>query len=206
MPLQTRIYLFDEKLKPLSARDVHARMSLTLPSESVPRTIPFQHVVMPAGAAEQDYVVAVFDVRQLPDRDTPIAFEFSGLPNRRHPTAGFNPIFSPAKIRPYVARVLLTEADRDGVMRQRVCPVSGQMLGARDQSSSCTSPTTLCICRAKNASRRSMNRRKNTCRRPLVPSPAEIARIVSLGQGCLRAMPRKGHHLRFIEEKKTALA
>jgi hypothetical protein len=131
MPLQTRIYLFDEKLKPLSARDVHARMSLTLPSESVPWTIPFQHVVMPAGAAEQDYVVAVFDVRQLPDRDTPIAFEFSGLPNRRHPTAGFNPIFSPAKIRPYVARVLLTEADRDGVMRQRVCPVSGQMLGAK---------------------------------------------------------------------------
>ena len=101
-----------------------------LPSENVPRPIPFQHVVMPAGAAEQDYVVAVFDIRQLQDRETPITFEFSGLPNRRHPTAAFNPIFSPAKIRPYVARVLLTEADRDGVMRQRVCPVSGRCSAA----------------------------------------------------------------------------
>jgi hypothetical protein len=39
-------------------------------------------------------------------------------------------MFSSSKIRPYVARVLTTEADRDGVMRQRVCPVSGQVLGS----------------------------------------------------------------------------
>ncbi len=131
MPLQTRIYLFDNKMKPLSARDVHAQMSLKLPSENAPRQIPFQYVAMPAGAAEQDYVVAVFDVRQLKDGETPITFEFSGLSDRRHPTAAFTPVFSPAKIRPYVARVPLTEADRDGVMRQRVCPVSGQMLGSQ---------------------------------------------------------------------------
>ena len=86
---------------------------------------------MPAGVAEQDYVAAVIDMRQLPDQDMPITFEFSGLADRCHPTAAFTPVFSPAKIRPYVARVLLTEADREGVMRQRVCPVSGQFLGTR---------------------------------------------------------------------------
>ena len=106
-------------------------MLLTLPSEGRPRHIPFQYVAMPAVAGEQDYVVAVFDMRQLRDRETPITFEFSALPDRRHPTASFTPVFSPAKIRPYVARVSLTQADRDGVMRQRVCPVSGQMLGTR---------------------------------------------------------------------------
>jgi hypothetical protein len=129
MPLQVRIYLFDSKRKPLTARDVHVQMSLKVPLESAPRTIPFRYIAMPA-APEQDYVVAAFDMRQLKDADTPITFEFSGLPDRRHPAAAFTPVFSPAKIRPYVARVLLTEADRDGVMRQRTCPVSGQMLGA----------------------------------------------------------------------------
>jgi len=131
MPLQIRIYLFDSKMKPLTARDVHAQMSLTVPSESSRRKIPFQYVAKPAGVAEQDYVVAVFDMRQLKDGETPITFEFSGLSDRKHPTAAFTPLFSSSKIRPYVAPVLLTEADRDGVMRQRVCPVSGQMLGSR---------------------------------------------------------------------------
>ena len=32
--------------------------------------------------------------------------------NREKPTASFTPVFSPSKIRPYVAKVLLTEADR----------------------------------------------------------------------------------------------
>jgi hypothetical protein len=140
MPLQTRIYLFDDKLKPLTARDVHAQMSLKLPQENAPRRIPFQYVTMPAGVTEQDYAVAAFDVRQLPDKETPITFEFSGLSNshkflglwdRHDATASFTPPFSPSKIRPYVARVLPTEADRDGVARQIFCPVSGQMLGTK---------------------------------------------------------------------------
>jgi hypothetical protein len=139
MPLQTRIYLFDKEMKPLSARDIHAQMSPKLSSASAPPQIPFQYVAMPAGAVEQDYVVAAFDISQL-SRETPIAFEFSGLPSRhkflgiwdRHDgTASFTPLFSPAKIRPYVARVLPTEADRDGVMRQKFCPVSNQMLGSK---------------------------------------------------------------------------
>jgi hypothetical protein len=145
MPLQTRIYLFDSERKPLSARNVHAQMSLKLPSESAPRRIPFGYAAMPAGTAEQDYVVAVFDNRQLKDDETPITFEFSGLADRSNAassftslfksgsddktTIAFTPLFSPSKIRPYVARVLPTEADRDGVMRQKVCPVSGQTLG-----------------------------------------------------------------------------
>jgi hypothetical protein len=140
LPLQARIYLFDHDAKPLSAREVHARMSLKLPAESAPRQIPFQYVALPAGTAEQDYVVAAFDFQQLPGKETPITFEFSGLPDKhkllgiwdRHEgTASFTPVFSLAKIRPYVARVLLTEADHDGIMRQTFCPVSGQMLGSK---------------------------------------------------------------------------
>jgi hypothetical protein len=130
MPFQTRIYLYDARLKPLSARDVHAQMSLQLPTENSPRRVAFQYVALPAGAAQQDYVAAGIDLLQLQDKETPIALEFSGLSDRSHPTASFTPVFSPARLRPYVAQVLpMEELDRDGAMRQRVCPVSGDVLG-----------------------------------------------------------------------------
>ncbi len=131
MPLQTRVYLFDKKLKPLTARDARVQMSLTLPAESSPRRIAFRYAAVPPRASEQDFVFAQFDLRQLQDREVPITFEFSGLPDRKSPKVSFSPVFSAEKIRPFAARVLLTAADRDGVMRQRVCPVSGQMLGTR---------------------------------------------------------------------------
>ena len=131
MPLQVRIYLFDDKRKPLSARDVHAQMSLKLPSENTVRQVPFQYVGTPPGSAEQDFVVAVFDFRQLKDQETAVTFKFSGRADKHHPTMEFSPMVSSSKIRPYVARVLVTEADREGVMRQRVCPVSGQALGSQ---------------------------------------------------------------------------
>ncbi len=134
LPLQARVYLFDHDLKPLTARDVHARMSL----KNVSQPIPFQYVALPAGTTEQDYVVAAFDFRQLPGTPTPITFDFSGLPDRhkflgiwdRHEgAASFSLMFSAPKIRPYVARVPATDADREGIARQMFCPVSRQMLG-----------------------------------------------------------------------------
>lgn len=131
MPFQTRIYLFDSNLKPLSAQDVHVQMSLQLPTENAQRQIPFQFVAMPKGATEQDYVVAVFDIRPLQDKEANITFEFSGLSDRRFPTASFTPHYARFSVRPYVSKVLLTEADRDGIARQRVCPVSGAPLGSR---------------------------------------------------------------------------
>ena len=143
MPLQVRIYLFDDKLKPLTARNVHAQMSLNVPSQNTPQKIPFQYVAMPRGATEQDYLVAAFDFRQLPNKETPITLEFSGLPDdkeflgfwdRHSGTASFTSSFSPSKIRPYVARVLLTEADQEGFRRQQFCPVCGRMLGIDRQA------------------------------------------------------------------------
>jgi hypothetical protein len=143
MPLQARLYLFDEDMKPLPARDVHAQMSLNVPPQHTPQKIPFRYVATARGVPEQDCLVAVFDFRQLPDQDTPISFEFSGLPDsqkflgiwdRHNGTASFKPSFRPSKIRPYVARVMLTEADQAGFRRQQVCPVSGRMLGIDQQA------------------------------------------------------------------------
>ena len=106
-------------------------MILQLPRENAPRRISFQYAAMPPGATEQDYVMAVFDIRPLQDKETSVTFQFSGLSDHRNPTATFAPYYPRLNIRPYVAKALLTEADRDGVARQQVCPVAGVPLGSR---------------------------------------------------------------------------
>jgi hypothetical protein len=106
-------------------------MTVQMPGENAPRQLSFQYVTMPRGVTEQDYVVAIFDIRPLQDKETSITFEFSGLADRHYPTASFTPNYTRFSIRPYVARVLPTAADRDGIARQRMCPVAGVPLGSK---------------------------------------------------------------------------
>ena len=80
MPLQTRIYGFDESLKPIDIKKIHVEMSLQLPAENRPSRLVFQYVA--AAAGEQDYLVAAFDTKQLRDKETPITLELSNLPDR----------------------------------------------------------------------------------------------------------------------------
>lgn len=131
LPFQTRIYIYDKKFKPLSAKDVHVEMSFQFTSGGNTVRLPFQYVAQPAGSSEQDYVAANFDATQLSEEETPIALEFSNLPDRQHPKATFTPVVSQSKIRPYVAQVLPTPADRAGIERQQICPISGKALGSQ---------------------------------------------------------------------------
>ena len=73
MPLQMRIYGFDESLKPIDVKDIHVEMSLQLPTENRLSHIVFQYVA--AAAGEQDYLVAAFDTKQLRDKETPMTLE-----------------------------------------------------------------------------------------------------------------------------------
>ena len=134
MPLQTRIYLYDSKFKPVSAQDVQAQMTIQFPTEKTPRQVSFQFVPMPTGATEQDYVVASIDVQPLQDKDVNVTIQFSGLTHCNSSTASFTPHFANFKAREYVVQASLVESDRDGIMRQRVCPVSGVPLGSRGQA------------------------------------------------------------------------
>ena len=131
MPLQTRIYLYDSKFRPLSARDIHAQMTLQLSVETAARQIPFQFVPLPAGATEQDYVAAAFDIRPLQDKDASITFQFSVLSDRSSPAATFTPHYARFSIRPYIAQASLVDADQDAIARQKTCPVNGVPLGSR---------------------------------------------------------------------------
>ena len=105
MPLQMRVYGFDDSLKPMSTKDIRVELTVQLPAENRPSHIVFQYVA--AGAGEQDYLVAPFDTKQLRDKETPMTLDLSNLPDRKQPTASFSPVFTPERIRPYVAQVLL---------------------------------------------------------------------------------------------------
>jgi hypothetical protein len=50
-------------------------MRLQRPSEIATRPVSFQFVALPAGATEQDYAAAAFDIRPLQDKEVNITFE-----------------------------------------------------------------------------------------------------------------------------------
>jgi hypothetical protein len=131
LPLQMRVYLFDKTAKPISARDLQAQISLQLPGERTPRKIPFTYVTIPPEITGQDYAVAAFDMASLDGKDTPARIEFSGLPDQKGSTASFSPMLARSAIRPYVAQVLATPAEKDAVLQQHTCPVSRDVLGAK---------------------------------------------------------------------------
>jgi hypothetical protein len=129
MPLQTRIYIYSNRFKPISAQDVQAQMTLRLPTEAMARKIPFQFVPQPAGSNEQDFVAANFDIRPLQDKEVGISFELS---NKSDPSV-MTPYYAHFNIRPFVARAAVTVADQEAIARQQTCPVTGVPLVGRKQ-------------------------------------------------------------------------
>lgn len=130
LPHETRVFLYGKTRQPLSARELRGQMSMQFPGETGIRQFPLQYAAQPKGSKEQDYAAATVDLSQVPDSEIPIQFRFENLPDRRPVKAEFNPIFSRSKIRPYVAEVSLTQADRDGIAGQRTCPITGAGLGS----------------------------------------------------------------------------
>jgi len=128
MPSQTRIYLYDNKLKPLSAKEIHLKATVQLPAESIFRPMAFDFIARPAGSTEQNYIVAVFDNKFLEGKPVSISYEFSELPSRVNPNSTFTPYYGKFSIRSYVAEAKVTDADQPAIVQQRVCPVKGTAL------------------------------------------------------------------------------
>jgi hypothetical protein len=127
---QARIYVYDKSLKPQTARNLHVQMSFLAPDEKERRQIPFEYIGTAQGS-DQDYVAASFNFTLFQKKSIPLKIEFSELPDHSQTSASFSPVFSTDKVRPYVAQVLLTEADRVGIAHQQACPVCGSQLGSK---------------------------------------------------------------------------
>ncbi len=127
MPLQTRIYVYDRKLRPATSKEVQAHMTVRPASQAGEQKVAFQYVPQPPGSTEQDYLTANFDAGPLQGSDVSISFELSRLTE----TAVLSPYYAHFNIRPYIAKASVIPADKDAIDRQRICPVTGAPLGSR---------------------------------------------------------------------------
>jgi hypothetical protein len=127
MPLQTRVYVFDRKLRPATAKEFHAQMTMRPASQADGQKVDFQFVPQPQGSTEQDYLSANFDARPLQGKEVSVSFELSRLLE----TAVLSPYYAHFNIRPYIAKASVIPADKDAIDRQRICPVTGAPLGSR---------------------------------------------------------------------------
>ena len=74
--------------------------------------------------------MAAFDTKQLRDRETPMTLDLSNLADRKQPTASFSPVFTPQRIRPYVAPVMLRKVDEPAVLRHASAQSAAKRLGS----------------------------------------------------------------------------
>jgi hypothetical protein len=127
-PTETRLYLFGKDFRPISPRGVYGRVSMRLRENDKLSRYPLHYVAPNAKSAAGDYLAATADVSRIRDGDMSVTFELAGSPDAAQPQVTFTQTFALSKVPVTVG--LLTEFDRAGMDRQRVCPVSGARLGS----------------------------------------------------------------------------
>ncbi|MHC4177124.1 MAG: heavy metal-binding domain-containing protein [Planctomycetota bacterium] len=128
LPRETRVYLYDASNRPISAKGAAGRVAMKVRGYEKTYRYPLTYVPTQAGTRAQDYLVLVVNQSRIKDGDMSVTFEMTKLPSREQPRATFTQTFALSKIP--VRLAALTEADRAGVARQKVCPVMGGKLGS----------------------------------------------------------------------------
>lgn len=123
-PRETRVYLYDASFRPISARQVRGEILMQVRGNPQVFRYPLNNAAPPAGQTEPDYLVAVVDVTQIRDGDMQVTFDLTGLPDPRQQTVRFTQTFALARGAAIVTIAPLTAADREGVARQGICPVT----------------------------------------------------------------------------------
>jgi hypothetical protein len=91
---------------------------------------PLHYVAPPVGSNEQDYLEAAVDLTKIRDGDMRVTLNLENLPLPHRPKVSFAQTFALSKAKLPVTLAALSESDRTGIARQRVCPVTGAPLGS----------------------------------------------------------------------------
>ncbi|HYW81465.1 MAG TPA: heavy metal-binding domain-containing protein [Thermoguttaceae bacterium] len=128
LPQETRVYLYDASNRPMSARGAAGQVALTVRGYEKVYRYPLAYVATQAGSGIQDHLALAVNVSRIKNGDMTAAFELTNLPSRHLPGTRFTQTFALSSLPVTVAP--LTEADRAGIARQKVCAVRGSQLGS----------------------------------------------------------------------------
>ncbi len=128
-PQEIRVYAYDPALQPASVKDAGGELAMQVEGHAEFHRAPLRYVASPPGSREQDYLAAGVNLSNVRDGGMKVWFKLDNLPrsDRRQPVV-FNQTF--ALSQPHVALAALVEDDREGIARQKVCPVMGGALGS----------------------------------------------------------------------------
>ena len=130
LPHETRIYLYGTDRRPLSPRGAEGQVTMQVRGNDQVYRYALKPVAATSGQRWEEFLVAPVDVSRIRDGDMMVSFYLSKLPTQQQPQASFSQTFALTRTRPSVTVAALTESDRAGIARQRVCPVSGGELAS----------------------------------------------------------------------------
>jgi len=123
LPRETRVYLYGDGFQPVSARGASGQVLMQVRGNPQVYGNPLRYAAQPPGSSEHDYLVADVDVTQIRDGDMQVTFDLVGLPAAEERNVRFAQTFALTRAAAVVTVVPLTPADREGIARQRICPV-----------------------------------------------------------------------------------
>jgi hypothetical protein len=129
-PRETHLFLYDSLQQPLAAEGVQAEVLMQPHYAQQSLRFPLRFVAPAPGSPEQNHVSTAVDVSHVPDEQMTVTFRLDGLPDRQRPRVAFTHLFALTKPLPQVVVVPVTEADREAIERQQICPVEGAKLGS----------------------------------------------------------------------------
>ncbi len=126
---ETRVYLYAASGQPAAVRGVRGQVVMQAAGDERTSAFPLEYKAAPQGAAGQDHLAAAVDLSRARDGTLTATFQLANVPQARDRRLTFAKpvVLSPPPLE--VAVVALIQADREGIARQRVCPVMGTRLG-----------------------------------------------------------------------------
>jgi hypothetical protein len=129
-PQATHVYLYGALQEPIPAQLVRGEVVMQVSYAPQVFRFPLTGVTPTSSSREQNHLVATVDVSQVPDGQMTVTFNLDNLPHRQQPQATFRQTFALTRAAVPVVVAPLLDADRAGVDRQQVCPVTGARLGS----------------------------------------------------------------------------
>jgi len=130
-PKEIRVYVYSPELQPKSVKDAKGKITIQANKGSHVDGVPLAYVAPPAGSEkQQDYLAATVDSAKIRDGSTKVTFYLENVPLSPRPKITFNQTFALSKAKPQVTLAAINESDKNGIARQKVCPVTGAALGS----------------------------------------------------------------------------